>query len=106
MTCKQFFPCSCGSLSRSQAAPWSLCRGQRLSSSFCAGKDSQAKAKAALKAVKKGAMKKERKVRKSVIFHRPKTLKRSRDPKYSRTRYYSIPAAACPKRNIVMKLTV
>eukprot|EP00892_Ulva_mutabilis_P010829 jgi/Ulvmu1/8118/UM040_0013.1 len=48
-----------------------------------AGKDTK-KAQAALKAVKKGAMKKERKVRKSVIFHRPKTLKRDRDPMYSR----------------------
>lgn len=32
-------------------------------------------------------MKKERKVRKSVIFHRPKTLKRDRDPMYSRKGY-------------------
>ena len=51
-----------------------------------AGKDSKAKAQSAAKAVKKGAMKKERKIRKSVIFHRPKTLKRTREPKYPRVR--------------------
>lgn len=57
-----------------------------------AGKDTK-KAQAALKAVKKGAMKKERKVRKSVIFHRPKTLKRDRDPMYSRKGYVlTVPA--------------
>lgn len=48
-----------------------------------AGKDTK-KAQSALKAVKKGVMKKERKVRKSVIFHRPKTLTRDRDPMYTR----------------------
>jgi Ribosomal protein L23, N-terminal domain len=45
-----------------------------------AGKD--AKAQKALKAVKKGVWKKERKPRYSVVFHRPKTLKHTRDPKY------------------------
>lgn len=47
---------------------------------------SKAKAQKALKAVKKGNFKKERKPRYSVVFHRPKTLKRSRDPKYPRVR--------------------
>ena len=46
----------------------------------------KAKAQKALKAVKKGTFKKERKPRYSVVFHRPKTLKRSRDPKYPRVR--------------------
>jgi hypothetical protein len=53
------------------------------------GKDSKAKAQAAAKAVKKGTFKKERKVRKSVIFHRPKTLKRERNPKFPRVRCVS-----------------
>lgn len=40
----------------------------------------------AAKAVKKGSFKKSRKPRFSVVFHRPKTLKRTRDPKYARIR--------------------
>eukprot|EP00798_Chlamydomonas_sp_ICE-L_P017657 gene17657-24004_t len=47
--------------------------------------DAKATAAKAAKAVKKGSFKKERKPRFSVVFHRPKTLKRSRDPKYPRT---------------------
>eukprot|EP01023_Acetabularia_acetabulum_P022481 TRINITY_DN220_c1_g2_i1.p1 TRINITY_DN220_c1_g2~~TRINITY_DN220_c1_g2_i1.p1 ORF type:complete len:145 (-),score=28.42 TRINITY_DN220_c1_g2_i1:291-725(-) len=42
------------------------------------------KAKKAATAVKKGEFKRTKKVRYSVTFHRPKTLKRSRDPKYPR----------------------
>ena len=51
-----------------------------------AGKDAKALAQKAAKAVKKGIQKKQRKPRFSVVFHRPKTLKRTRDPKYSRIR--------------------
>lgn len=65
-----------------------------------AGKDSSAKAKAALKAVKKGALKKERKIRKSVIFHKPTTLKKTREPKYSRTGYVAI--ASCSHIMLVL----
>eukprot|EP00887_Chlorella_sp_A99_P008137 scaffold12.g8137.t1 len=42
------------------------------------------KAKAAAKAVKRSQWKKTRKPRYSVVFHRPKTLVRARDPKYTR----------------------
>lgn len=52
-------------------------------------KSKESKAKAAAKAVKKGNFKKERKVRKSVIFHRPKTLKRERNPRFPRVRCVS-----------------
>ncbi|GAQ87545.1 60S ribosomal protein L23A [Klebsormidium nitens] len=46
---------------------------------------SKAQAAKAAKALKKGVVKKKtRKIRTSVTFHRPKTLKRSRDPKYPR----------------------
>ena len=51
-----------------------------------AGKDAQSKAKKALKAVKKGTWKQNRKPRYSVVFHRPKTLSLARSPKYPRTR--------------------
>lgn len=51
-----------------------------------AGKD-QGKASKAAKAVKKSTWKKERKTRYSVVFRRPRTLKRTRDPKYPRIRY-------------------
>ncbi|KAL4858103.1 60S ribosomal protein L23a [Chlorella vulgaris] len=43
------------------------------------------KAGKAAKAVKKSTFKKTRKPRYSVVFHRPKTLVRSRDPKFPRT---------------------
>lgn len=49
--------------------------------------DPKAQALKAAKAVKSGAAtlkKKEKKIRKSVTFHRPKTLKKARDPKYPR----------------------
>lgn len=53
----------------------------------CTGKqDAKAQATKAAKAVKKGTFKKTRKPRFSVVFHRPKTLKRTRTPKYVRTR--------------------
>lgn len=52
----------------------------------CAGKDAKGKAAAAAKAVKKNTWKKSLKPRYSVVFHRPKTLKRTRTPKYTRTR--------------------
>lgn len=52
------------------------------------GKDTKvSKAAKAAKAVKKNTWKKERKPRYSVVFHRPKTLKTARDPKYPRIRY-------------------
>ncbi len=49
--------------------------------------DPKAQASKAAKAVKKGSFKKTRKPRYSVVFHRPKTLKRDRQPKYLRKRY-------------------
>ncbi len=51
-----------------------------------AGKDAKATAQKAAKAVKKGAWKKERKPRYTVTFHRPKTLKHARAPKYPKQR--------------------
>jgi hypothetical protein len=52
-----------------------------------AGKpDAKAVAAKAAKAVKKGSFKKSRKPRFSVVFHRPKTLKRDRAAKYPRVR--------------------
>ena len=48
--------------------------------------DAKAQAAKAAKAVKKGSFKRTRKPRFSVVFHRPKTLKRTRDPKYTRVR--------------------
>ena len=56
------------------------------SCSYGAGKDSKAAAEKALKTVKKGSWKRERKERFSVVFHRPKTLKLSRTPKYPKIR--------------------
>ena len=50
-----------------------------------APKDAKATAAKAAKAVKKaGGWKAAKKPRHSVVFHRPKTLRRTRDPKYSR----------------------
>lgn len=51
-----------------------------------AAKDAKGKAASAAKAVKKNTRKKSLKPRYSVVFHRPKTLKRTRTPKYTRTR--------------------
>ena len=51
-----------------------------------AGKDAKATAQKAAKAVKKGVWKKERKPRYTVTFHRPKTLKHARAPKYPKQR--------------------
>jgi len=48
------------------------------------GKDAKATAAAAAKAAKKNTWKKHRKMRTSVVFHRPKTLLRKRTPKYVR----------------------
>ncbi|KAF6261464.1 ribosomal protein L23a component of cytosolic 80S ribosome and 60S large subunit [Scenedesmus sp. NREL 46B-D3] len=48
------------------------------------GKDAKATASKASKAVKKNIKKKTLKPRYSVVFHRPKTLKRTRDPKYTK----------------------
>ncbi|GBF98535.1 60S ribosomal protein L23A [Raphidocelis subcapitata] len=48
------------------------------------GKDAKATAAKAAAAVKKNSWAKTRKPRYSVVFHRPKTLKRTRDPKYAR----------------------
>ena len=50
------------------------------------GKDAKATAAKAAAAVKKNSWAKTRKPRHSVVFHRPKTLKRTRDPKYTRKR--------------------
>jgi len=58
------------------------------------GKDAKATAAKAAAAVKKNSWAKTRKPRHSVVFHRPKTLKRTRDPKYTRKRSVR-PAAAC-----------
>ncbi|CAK0765026.1 60S ribosomal protein L23A [Coccomyxa viridis] len=44
----------------------------------------KAKAQKAAKQVKKSTWKKQRKPRFSVVFHRPKTLKHQREPKYPR----------------------
>jgi large subunit ribosomal protein L23Ae len=52
--------------------------------------EAKGKAQKALKAVKKSSFKRERKPRYSVVFHRPKTLKHSRDPKYPRRRWASL----------------
>ena len=52
----------------------------------CCADSSKAKAAKAAKAVKKGVFKKQLKPRYSVVFHRPKTLKKARDPKYPRIR--------------------
>ncbi len=50
--------------------------------------DAKALATKAAKAVKKGTFtKKARKPRYSVVFHRPKTLQRTRSPKYLRRRW-------------------
>jgi hypothetical protein len=49
--------------------------------------DAKAQASKAAKAVKKGTFKRARKPRYSVVFHRPKTLQRTRAPKYPRTRW-------------------
>jgi large subunit ribosomal protein L23Ae len=52
-----------------------------------AGKaDAKAVAAKAAKAVKKGSFKKSRKPRFSVVFHRPKTLQRTREGKYPKIR--------------------
>lgn len=53
---------------------------------YAAKTDAKATATKAAKAVKKGIVKRERKPRYSVVFHRPKTLQRSRTPKYARVR--------------------
>ena len=56
---------------------------RRLFLLYLAGKD---KASKAAKAVKKSQWKKSLKPRYSVVFHRPRTLVRSRDPKVPRVR--------------------
>jgi hypothetical protein len=53
---------------------------------LAAGKDAKATASKAAKSVKKNIKKKTLKPRYSVVFHRPKTLKRTRDPKYTKKR--------------------
>ena len=52
-------------------------------------KDGKSKTKAvkALKAVKRSTWRQSRKPRHSTVFHRPKTLKEPRKPKYPRLRY-------------------
>ena len=52
-------------------------------------KDGKSKTKAvkALKAVKRSTWRQSRKPRYSTVFHRPKTLKEPRKPKYPRLRY-------------------
>ena len=49
----------------------------------------ESKAQKALKAVKKGIHKKHRKPKYNTTFHRPKTLKHTRAPKYPRWRWES-----------------
>ncbi|AQK44572.1 60S ribosomal protein L23a isoform X1 [Zea mays] len=46
--------------------------------------DAKTQALKVAKAVKSGSVKKTKKIRTSVTFHRPKTLKKARDPKYPR----------------------
>jgi hypothetical protein len=53
---------------------------------FRAPAGDKGKATKAAKAVKKSQWKKGKKPRYSVVFHRPKTLKRTRDPKVPRQR--------------------
>lgn len=60
---------------------------------------SKAKAQKAAKQVKKSTWKKQRKPRFSVVFHRPKTLKHQRDPKYPRIRY----GPACSSKSALVK---
>lgn len=55
----------------------------------------KSKAAKAAKAVKKSQFKKARKPRYSVVFHRPKTLVRSRDPKFPRIRYSAAAEGLC-----------
>ena len=57
-----------------------------MSATNTTGKDAKAAALKAAKAVKKNVNRKYSKTRKSVVFHRPNTLKRARDPKYARIR--------------------
>lgn len=52
--------------------------------SHTAKDDAKAAATKAAKAVKKNTHKRGRKIRTSVVFHRPKTLQRARDPKFAR----------------------
>lgn len=47
----------------------------------------------ALKATKQGTWKRSKKPRRTVIFHRPQTLKHTREPKYPRQRSASATAA-------------
>ncbi|EFN52061.1 hypothetical protein CHLNCDRAFT_139288 [Chlorella variabilis] len=58
----------------------------------------KSKAAKAAKAVKKSQFKKARKPRYSVVFHRPKTLVRSRDPKFPRIRYSAAAEGLAPSR--------
>lgn len=74
--------------SRSTSANAFVCSPIVPSRPLFTGKDTKvSKAAKAAKAVKKNTWKKERKPRYSVVFHRPKTLKVARDPKYPRVRY-------------------
>jgi hypothetical protein len=68
--------------------PAAACPTPPLLCTAYAGKSDAAKAQAAkaAKAVKKGTFKRTRKPRYSVVFHAPKTLKQTRDPKYTRVR--------------------
>merc|ERR1711976_137392 len=59
----------------------------------------------AAKAVKKGSFAKTRKPRYSVVFHRPKTLKRTRDPKYPRTSNAGKPSKMDPHAVLKFPLT-
>lgn len=83
---------TCGSQRRAvhqhPAAPATLVSQRSTITTAITGKDTKAtKAAKAAKAVKKNTWKKQRKPRYSVVFHRPKTLKLARDPKYPRIRY-------------------
>ena len=70
-------------------------RGLSLTVSTAAAKPQDAKAKSAKKAALKGTQSHSlRKVRTSVSFHRPKTLRLSRDPKYPRKSVPHLPRMA------------
>lgn len=72
------------SFSSSSRSPLSLSSSLPPAHSHAAKDDAKAAATKAAKAVKKNTHKRGRKIRTSVVFHRPKTLQRARDPKFAR----------------------
>lgn len=68
-----------------------------------AKQDVKAQASKAAKAVKKGSFTKERKPRYSVVFHRPKTLQRTRAPKFLRKRCVCVCGCSPSASHIVLR---